>query len=136
MMYSINRDFHIRVSEQIKIEIAKQYHQSCSWRWRKFQSFWPMWHKKMVANSKLILGSKLAENNILEKNHFVKGSPDTSHIFQVNVGKRRIRHRLTLNLNLQSILSLEIHQSISESLCVGSAYFRHWDFHFWKPGLE
>ena len=108
-MYSINRDFHIRVSEQIKIEIAKQYHQSCSWRWRKFQSFWPMWHKKMVAYSKLILGSKLAENNILENIHFVKGSSDTSHfIFQVNVGKRRIRHRTTLNLNdadLQSILS-------------------------------
>ena len=127
MMYSINRDFHIRVSEQIKIEIAKQYHQSCSWRWCKFQSFWPKWHKKMVANSKLILGSKLAENYILENIHFIKGSSGTSHfIFQVNVGKRRIRHRMTLNLNLQSILSqLEIHHSISESLYVGSVSFRH-----------
>jgi len=47
----------------------------------------------MVANSKLILGSKLAENYILENIHFIKGSSGTSHfIFQVNVGKRRIRH--------------------------------------------
>ena len=119
MMYSINRDFHIRVSEQIKIEIAKQYHQSCSWRWCKFQSFWPMWHKKMVANSKLILGSKLAENNILENIHFIKGSSGTCHfIFQVNVGKRRIRHRKKLNLNLTSILSQSRNSSFNFSVVV------------------
>ena len=30
----------------------------------------------------------------------VKGSPDPSHfIFEINPGKRRIRHRTTLNLN-------------------------------------
>ena len=31
---------------------------------------------------------------------FLKGSPDTSHfIFEINVGKSRIRHRTTLKLN-------------------------------------
>ena len=36
----------------------------------------------------------------------LKGSPDPSHyIFEISVGKRRIRHRTTLNLNLQAILS-------------------------------
>ena len=36
----------------------------------------------------------------------IKGSPDPSHfIFGSNVGKGRIRHITTLNLNLQSILS-------------------------------
>ena len=35
-----------------------------------------------------------------------KGSPYTIHfIFEINVGKRRIRQRTTLNLNFQSILS-------------------------------
>ena len=30
----------------------------------------------------------------------VKGSPDPSHfIFEINVGKKRIRHRTTLKLN-------------------------------------
>ena len=46
---------------------------------------------------------------------FLKGSPDPRHlIFEINVGKRRIRHITTLNLNLQPILvDLKIHHSIS-----------------------
>ena len=37
---------------------------------------------------------------------WVKGSSDPSHfIFEINVGKSRIRHRTTLNLNLQPIFS-------------------------------
>ena len=35
-----------------------------------------------------------------------KGSPDPSDfLFEINVGKRRIRHKTTLNLNFQSVLS-------------------------------
>ena len=35
-----------------------------------------------------------------------KGSPYPSHfIFEINVGKKRIRHRTTLHLNLHSIMS-------------------------------
>ena len=58
---------------------------------------------------------------------YIKGSPDPSHfIFEINVGKRRIRHITTLNLTLQLILvDLEIHHSIADSLYVGSASFRH-----------
>ena len=38
----------------------------------------------------------------------VKGSSDPSHfIFEIYVGKRRIRHRTTLNLNLQSSIDFE-----------------------------
>ena len=50
-----------------------------------------------------------------------KGSPDPSHfIFEIIAGKRRIRHRTTLNLN-DFILNrfwvdLEFHHSISKSL--------------------
>ena len=37
---------------------------------------------------------------IIKSGYHFKGSPDSSHfIFEVNVGKRRIRHRTTLNLN-------------------------------------
>jgi len=46
----------------------------------------------------------------------VKGSSDSSHfMFEINVGKSRIRHITTLNLNFQSFLvDLEIHHSNSE----------------------
>ena len=37
---------------------------------------------------------------------YIKGSSDPSQfIFEINVGKSRIRHRTTLNLNIQSILT-------------------------------
>ena len=37
---------------------------------------------------------------LIPKSITIKGSPDQSHfIFEINVGKRRIRHRTTLNLN-------------------------------------
>ena len=37
----------------------------------------------------------------------LKGSPDQSHfIFEIDVGKSRIRHKTTLNLNFQSIESI------------------------------
>ena len=57
----------------------------------------------------------------------LKGSPGPSQfISEINVGKKRIRHITTLNLKRQSIwVDQEIHQSISESLCVGSVSFRH-----------
>ena len=48
------------------------------------------------------------ESNVINFSHnkIFKGSPDPSHyIFEINVGKMRIRHRTTLNLNLQTILS-------------------------------
>ena len=60
-----------------------------------------------------------------------KGCPDSSHfIFEIDVGKKRIRHRTTLNSN-DAILSRfwadpKIHYSISESLYVGSDTFWHW----------
>ena len=59
-----------------------------------------------------------------------KGSSDPRHfIFEINVGKKRIRHRTTLNLNDNRFwIDLEVHRSISASLCVGSDSFRHW-FH-------
>ena len=59
-----------------------------------------------------------------------KGSPDPSHfIFEIIVGKSRIRQSTILNLNQFSIdfwLELAVHHSISESLHVGSDLFRHW----------
>ena len=49
-------------------------------------------------------------------------------IFKINVGKRRIRHATTLNLNdvicNRLLVDLEIHHSNSESLFVGSDSFR------------
>ena len=37
---------------------------------------------------------------LLRQRTTLKGSPDPSHfIFEINVGKRRIRHRTILNLN-------------------------------------
>jgi len=57
--------------------------------------------------------------------------PDPSHfIFDIHVGKRRIRRRGTLNLNCNhdvicNWVGLEIHHWIWESLHVGSASFRH-----------
>ena len=61
-----------------------------------------------------------------------KGSSDPSNfIFEINVGKSRIRHRKTLNFELRHSIGvdLEIDHSISESLYVGSDSFRHW-FHW------
>ena len=64
------------------------------------------------------------------KKNFVgfKGSQDPIHfIFEINVGKSRIRHITTLNLNDNRFsVDLEIHHSISESLYVGSDSCRHW----------
>ena len=50
----------------------------------------------------------------------VKGSSDASHfIFEINVGKSRIRHRTTLNLNgiifYRFIVDLEIHYTLFQS---------------------
>ena len=43
---------------------------------------------------------------IVSKDKGFKGSPNPSHfIFEINIGKRRIRHRTTLKLNFRSILS-------------------------------
>ena len=61
----------------------------------------------------------------------IKGSSDQSHfIFEINVGKSRIRHRTTLKLNdvifNRFWVDLEIHHSISESFYIGSDSFRHW----------
>ena len=40
---------------------------------------------------------------------FFKDSPDPSHfIFEINVGKRRIRHRATLNLNNEFLNTVKI----------------------------
>jgi len=66
-------------------------------------------------------------NRTCQKNHMFKGSSDSSHfIFEINVGKRRIRHRTTLNLNDNKFgVDLEIHNLISSSLYVGSNSFRH-----------
>ena len=57
----------------------------------------------------------------------IKGSSDQIHfIFQINVGKSRIRHRKTLNFELRHSIGvdLEIDHSISESLYVGSDSFQ------------
>ena len=60
----------------------------------------------------------------------IKGSSDQIHfIFQINVGKSRIRHRKTLNFESRHFncygASLEIHHSMSESFYLGSDSFRH-----------
>ena len=72
-------------------------------------------------------GSFEASDTIYPGNffEFFKGSSHTRHfIFEINVGKGRIRHTTTLILNLQSILSRS-RNSISDSLYVGSDSFRH-----------
>jgi len=50
---------------------------------------------------KLIVDFRYAAYQILHAEFLkLKGSPDQSHfIFKINVGKKRIRHRTTLNLN-------------------------------------
>ena len=63
--------------------------------------------------------------------HIFEGSSDPSHfIFEINVGKRRIRHRTTLNLNdvifNRFWVDLVIHYSIWESFLVGSDSFQLW----------
>ena len=62
----------------------------------------------------------------------IKGSSDPNHyIFEINVGKRRIRHTTTRNLNDGFLDGFKIHcqwtieESNSDSLYVGSACFRH-----------
>ena len=48
-----------------------------------------------------------------------KGSQDRSHfIFETNVGKRRIRHRTTLNLKFQSILRRSRNSSLNSRVVV------------------
>ena len=56
-----------------------------------------------------------------------KGSPDSCHfIFEIDVGKSRIRHRTPLALNDEFLDRLKpIENSNSESLYVGSDSFRH-----------
>ena len=57
-----------------------------------------------------------------------KGSSGPSHfIFEINVGKSRIRHRTTLELNdeLLNRLKFDFHSNL-ESFYVGSDSFRHW----------
>ena len=61
----------------------------------------------------------------------IKGSSDPNHfIFEINVGKRWIRHKTTLNLNDVNFnrfwVDWELYHLISESLHVGSATFQHW----------
>ena len=42
----------------------------------------------------------LSAEGLFENKFYLKGSSDQSHfIFKINVGKRRIRYRTTLNLN-------------------------------------
>ena len=51
-------------------------------------------------------------------------------VFEIKVGKKRIRHRTTLHLNDVIFdrfwVDLKIHHLISESLYIGSDHFRHW----------
>ena len=63
----------------------------------------------------------ISSMSFLERGLKFKGTNQRHFIFEINVGKSRIRHRTTLNLNLQPILvDLEIHHSVTESLYVGS----------------
>ena len=54
--------------------------------------------------------------------HFIKDSPDQSHfIFEINVGKKRIRHRTTLNFewsHVQSVLIRSWNSSFNFRLIV------------------
>ena len=64
----------------------------------------------------------------IRKFYLFKGCLEPSHfIFDINVGKRRIRHKTTLNLDdfNRFLVDLEIHHSISESFYAGYASFRH-----------
>ena len=81
----------------------------------------------------------------------IKGNSDPSHfIFEINVGKSRIRHRTTLKLNdeLLNRVKFDFHSN-SESFYrkfmihnfyVGSDSFRHWFQNkmarVWSPGLK
>ena len=47
-----------------------------------------------------------------------KGSSDSSHLFEINFGKSRIRHITNLNLNLQSILSRSRNSSFNFSVVI------------------
>ena len=72
----------------------------------------------------------LSRNSLQILEMTIKGSQDPSHfIFEINIGKRRIRHGTTLNLNDTIFnrlgVDLEIHHSISVSLFIGSDSFRH-----------
>ena len=50
--------------------------------------------------------NKVSINNTCQSFVQLKGSLDQSHfIYEINLGKNRIRHRTTVNSNLQSILS-------------------------------
>ena len=62
--------------------------------------------------------------------NMVNGSPNLSHfIFETNVGKRRIRHRTTLNLNTVRFNQLRVDRDMiiqnPESFYEGSDSFRH-----------
>ena len=49
----------------------------------------------------------------------IKGSPDPSHlIFEINIGKRRIRHGTNDTIFNRLGVDLEIYHSISESLYI------------------
>ena len=68
------------------------------------------------------------------KQNYLKDSSYPSHfMFEINVGKCRIRHRTTLNLNdfNRFWIDLVFNHSLSESLYVGSGFFRHW-FQTWN----
>ena len=67
----------------------------------------------------------------VDKIYICKGSSDPSHfIFEINVGKRLIRHATTLKLNDKVLKRLKIDwnwpHSNSESFYVESASFRLW----------
>ena len=73
--------------------------------------------------------SELPKGLILAKKlrMWIKGNP---FLFEINVGKSRIRHRTTMNSNdiilNQFWVDRVVHHWILESLYVGSVSFRHW----------
>ena len=78
-----------------------------------------------AANSKIsILTEEVGSHNVEKMREFykkpelsgkffyqmgqIKGSSDSSHIFEINVGKRQIRHTTTLKLNNEFLDRLKI----------------------------
>ena len=96
---------------------------------------WPIYHP-IIANTAKTSNSQSKEVNMkcFQKlvSDFIlksfKGSSGPSHfIFEINVGKGRIRHRTTLKLKdeLLNRLKFDFHSNW-ESCYVRSASFRHW----------
>jgi len=116
----------------------KQQHgrDNCLWNQRHFNSIQEiLWQdtlpEKFNLESNYCDWSRNIWTNLLTsaKVTLSKGSPDPSlFIFEINVGKRRIRQRTTLKLNDQFLdrLKIDWRWRHSESFYVGSACFRHW----------